>query len=35
MKQNTTLVKNKYTNMYLKYIYAMLSILQIHLHMYT
>ncbi len=35
MKQNTTLVKNKYTNMYLKYIYAMLSILQINLHMYT
>ncbi len=31
---NVTLVKNKYTKMYLKYIYFMLSILQIHLHIY-
>ncbi len=29
------LVKNKYTKMYLKYIYFMPSILQIHLHIYV
>ncbi len=28
-------MKNKYTKMYLKYIYFMLSILQIHLHIYV
>ncbi len=28
----TTQVKNKYTKMYLKYIYFMISIQQIHLH---
>ncbi len=28
----TTQVKNKYTKMYLKYIYFMMSIQQIHLH---
>ncbi len=31
----TTQVKNKYTKMYLKYIYFMISIQQIHLHMYV
>ncbi len=31
----TTQVKNKYTKMYLKYIYFMLSIQQMHLHMYV
>ncbi len=30
-----TLVKNQYTWMYLKYIYFMLSILQIHFHIYV
>ncbi len=30
---NGTLVNNKYTEMYLKYIYFMLSTLQIHLHL--
>ncbi len=30
-----SLVKNKYTKMYLKNIYFMLSILQIHLHIYV
>ncbi len=29
------LVKNKYTKMYLKYIYFMLSIIQIYLHIYV
>ncbi len=31
----TSLVKNKYSKMYLKYIYFMLSIQQIHLHIYV
>ncbi len=30
-----SLVKNKYTKMYLKNIYFLLSILQIHLHIYV
>ncbi len=30
-----TLVKNKYTKMYLKFIYFMLRLLQIHLHIYV
>ncbi len=30
-----TLVKNKYTKMYFKYIYFMLSTLQKHLHIYA
>ncbi len=30
-----TLVKNKYTKMYLKYIYFIISILQIHLCIYV
>ncbi len=30
-----SLVKNKYTKMYLKYIYFMLSILQIPLHIFV
>ncbi len=30
-----SLVKHKYTKMYLKYIYFMLSILQIYLHIYV
>ncbi len=30
-----TLVKNKYTKMYLEYIYFMLSVLEIHLHIYV
>ncbi len=32
---STALVNNLYTKMYLKYIYSMLSILQIHLHIYV
>ncbi len=35
MLETIALVKNKYTKMYLKYIYFMLSILQIHLHIYV
>ncbi len=33
--QLTNLVENKYSKMYLKYIYFMLSILQIYLHIYN
>ncbi len=34
-KEPTSLVKKIYTKMYLKYIYFVLSILQIHLHIYV
>ncbi len=34
-RQTATLVKNKYTKMYLKYIYLMLRILQMHLHIFV
>ncbi len=33
--QNKVLVKNTFTQIYLKYIYFMLSILQIHLYIYV
>ncbi len=33
--EDSSLVKNKYTKMYLKYIYFMLNVLQIRLHIYA